>query len=89
MWPSLKWLGPGLVKSVGRGAGEGGSEGVSGVTGVPNWMRYSGGPFFTERHGPGRVPDPPVRNDRDRPLLSLQRDSIGFVNSGCFPWRPS
>jgi hypothetical protein len=21
-----------------------------------------------ERHGPGRVPDPPVRNDRDRPL---------------------
>src|SRR5262249_14648612 len=27
-------------------------------------------------------PRSPVRNDRDRPLLSLQRDSIGFVNSG-------
>jgi hypothetical protein len=25
-------------------------------------------PFFTERHGPGRVPDPPVRNDRGRSL---------------------
>ncbi len=25
-------------------------------------------PFFTERHGPGCVPEPPVRNDRDRPL---------------------
>ena len=29
-------------------------------------------PFFTERqYGPGRVPDPPVRNDRDRPFIAL------------------
>jgi len=29
-------------------------------------------PFFTERqHGPGCVPEPPVRNDRDRPFIAL------------------
>ena len=54
--------------------------GVSHVTPLPNWTGYATEPFFTERHGPGRVPDPPVRNDRDRPLLSLERDSIRFVN---------
>ena len=29
------------------------------------------GGLSRERHGPGRVPDPPVRNDRDRPLSRI------------------
>jgi hypothetical protein len=46
----------------------GSTAGVSGITGVPNRLGYSPQPFLTERHGPGRVPDPPVRNGRDRLL---------------------
>ncbi len=36
------------------------------------WGKVQG--LSRERHGPGRVPDPPVRNDRDR-LPTLQHDS--------------
>jgi hypothetical protein len=44
------------VKGVEGGSGE---RGVSGVTHVPNWTGYCRLPFFTERHGPGCVPNPP------------------------------
>ncbi len=41
---------------------------MSGVTHVPNWTGYCRLPFFTERHGPGCVPEPPFATTGTVPI---------------------